>query len=254
MRRAAPPAFPSLLTAGRGVLPCYVGDGHPLLERLTPPIPELAAEYWIIVHRDLRRAACVWAYRDIQTLIASGAPIRGEAGIGYVLLPGYTLPPLMFTEEEIEAIVLGSRIVMESADARLVRTARDALAKITLVLPGDRAEAVPVVGLLSGPRRPIAPDGVDLALLRQAIRVERKIWITYSDEAGNRTDRRVWPISLTFFDRVRVLAAWCELRQGFRHFRTDRMLSLVETIERLPRPRRVLLKEWRQAEGLPDPD
>jgi predicted DNA-binding transcriptional regulator YafY len=193
-------------------------------------------------------------YRDIQTLVASGAPIRGEAGIGYVLLPGYTLPPLMFTDEEMEAIVLGSRIVVESADPRLVRAARDALAKITAVLPDNRAENVHALGLLSGPRRPIAPDGVDLALLRQAIRAERKIRIAYVDESGNQTERRVWPIALTFFDRVRLLAAWCELRQGFRHFRTDRMLSLVETTERLPRPRRVLLREWRQVEGLPDPD
>jgi predicted DNA-binding transcriptional regulator YafY len=218
-----------------------------LLRRHRRPVsgPDLARELSVSLRT---------IYRDIQTLIASGAPIRGEAGIGYVLLPGYTLPPLMFTDEEIEAVVLGSRIVVESADPRLARAARDALTKITSVLPENRAEIVPALGLLSGPRRPIAPDGVDLALLRQAIRAERKIWISYTDESGKQTDRRVWPISLTFFDRVRLLAAWCELRQGFRHFRTDRMLSLVETIERLPRPRRVLLKQWREAEGLPDPD
>jgi len=81
-----------------------------------------------------------------------------------------------------------------------------------------------------------------------------KIWITYTDESGKHTERRVWRISLTFFERVRLLAAWCELRQGFRHFRTDRMIALVKTTERLPRPRRSLLRERRQAEGLPDPD
>src|SRR5258708_37086651 len=144
-------------------------------------------------------------YRDIQTLIASGAPIEGEAGVGYVLLPGYTLPPLMFTDEEIEAIVLGSRMVAESDDARLRRAAGDALAKITAVLPASCADDLPALGLLSGPRHPIAPDGVDLAVLRQAIRTEWKIWITYTDESGNQTKRRVWPISLTFFERVRLL-------------------------------------------------
>src|SRR5205809_4610519 len=81
-------------------------------------------------------------YRDIQSLAAGGAPIEGEAGIGYILRPGYTLPPLMFTDEEIEAIVLGSRMVAASADAPLASTARDALAKITAVLPDGRAEDV----------------------------------------------------------------------------------------------------------------
>jgi len=193
-------------------------------------------------------------YRDISSLVANGAPIDGEAGVGYVLRPGYTLPPLMFNEEEVEAIVLGGRMVAASADPRLARAALDALSKIAAMLPGDRGESVPTLGLLSAPRQPIAPDGVDLALLRQAIRGERKVWISYRDEAGNRTERRVWPISLTFYDRVRVLAAWCELRDGFRHFRTDRVVDLTETPERFPRPRRTLMKEWRQATGLPEPD
>ncbi len=160
----------------------------------------------------------------------------------------------MFTDEEIEAIVLGSRMVVESADPRLRRTAGVALAKITAVLPDTLRDGVAELGLLSGPRPPIAPDGIDLGLLRQAIRTERKIWITYGDQAGNRTERRVWPIALTFFERVRLLAAWRELRQGFRHFRTDRMSALVETTDRLPRPRRSLLREWRKAEDLPEPD
>src|SRR5262249_4829185 len=158
------------------------------------------------------------------------------------------------TEDEIDAIVLGSQMVAESADPRLSRAAGDALAKITAVLPETRRDDVAAIGLRSGPRSPIAPDGVDLGLLRQAIRTERQSWITYLDEAGNRTERRVWPISLTFFERVRLLAAWCELRQGFRHFRTDRMSCLVETTERLPRPRRTLLREWRKAEGFSEPD
>jgi predicted DNA-binding transcriptional regulator YafY len=193
-------------------------------------------------------------YRDVQSLVARGAPIDGEAGVGYVLRAGYTLPPLMFTDEEIEAVVLGSRMVAGSADARLARAARDALAKVTAVLPEEKRDGVAALGLLVAPRLPLAPDGVDLALLRSAIRAEHKIWITYGDEAGQRTERRIWPIALTFYERTRLLAAWCELRGGFRHFRTDRIAALVPTAERYPRRRRVLMKEWRGAEGIADLD
>ena len=193
-------------------------------------------------------------YRDIRSLVATGAPIDGEAGVGYVLGAGYTLPPLMFTPEEIEAVVLGSRMVAAATDERLAHAARDALAKLTAVLPDDRRDEIAALGLLASPRKPLAPDGVDLALIRSAIRAERKVWITYGDAAGQRTERRVWPIALAFYERVRILAAWCELRQGFRHFRTDRIAGLVEMPERYPRRRRILMKEWRSAEGLPEPD
>ncbi|HWG81075.1 MAG TPA: YafY family protein [Stellaceae bacterium] len=193
-------------------------------------------------------------YRDIASLVATGAPIDGEAGVGFVLRDGYTLPPLMFSEEEIEALVLGSRMVAQSADRALARAARDALAKITAVLPGERRDEVASLGLISAPRNPSAPDGVELARLRAAIRAERKVWISYGDEAGNRTERRIWPIALTFYEKVRLLAAWCELRQGFRHFRADRIIALSETPERFPRRRRVLMREWRATEGLPELD
>jgi predicted DNA-binding transcriptional regulator YafY len=193
-------------------------------------------------------------YRDIQSLVAKGAPIDGEAGVGFVLRAGFTLPPLMFTEEEIEAVVLGSRMVAASTDEPLARAASNALAKITAVLPEDRRDEIASLGLLSAPRWPESPDGVDLARLRQAIRAERKVWIAYGDESGNHTERRVWPIALTFYERKRLLAAWCELRGGFRHFRTDRIAALTETEERYPRRRRILMKEWRSVQGVADPD
>jgi predicted DNA-binding transcriptional regulator YafY len=193
-------------------------------------------------------------YRDIRSLIASGAPIDGAAGVGYVLRAGYTLPPLMFSAEEVEAVVLGSRLVAQTADAPLARAARDALAKIAAVLPDERRDEVTGAGLLSGRRPLLAPDGVDLAVLRRAIRAERKLWIHYRDEAGRLTERRVWPIALTFFERVRLLAAWCELRQDFRHFRTDRIARLGETAEPLPRRRRALMKEWRETLGVAEPE
>jgi predicted DNA-binding transcriptional regulator YafY len=193
-------------------------------------------------------------YRDVQSLIATGARIDGEAGIGFVLRAGYTLPPLMFEAEEVEALVLGSRMAAESADEPLARAARNALAKIAAVLPEERRDEIESLGLLSAPRPPAAPDGVELAFIRKAIRAERKVLITYGDALGNHTERRIWPIALTFYDRKRLLAAWCELRQDYRHFRTDRIVTLTETAERLPKRRRVLMREWLELESVPQQD
>ncbi len=191
-------------------------------------------------------------YRDVQSLIEEGANIEGEAGVGYVLRPGFLLPPLMFSDDEIEALVLGSRWVAQRADRPLAAAAENALAKIKAVLPGDLRETADASGLLAGPGDPIAPDGVDLAPLRTAIRREHKIRIAYRDSAGGDTERVVWPIAIGFFDRVRVLAAWCELRAGYRHFRTDRISALTETGARYPKRRRALIREWRAAEGIPE--
>jgi predicted DNA-binding transcriptional regulator YafY len=191
-------------------------------------------------------------YRDIQTLIGQGATIDGEAGVGYVLRPGFVLPPLMFSDEELEALVLGSRFIAQRADQPLAAAARNAIAKIAAVLPEDLRDSVDGSGLLAGPGQPLAPDPIDLAAVRAAIRTERKVIIDYTDPKGNETTRTVWPIALGFFDRVRMLVAWCELRQDFRHFRTDRISTLRESRQRYPRRRRALMKEWRAVEGIPE--
>jgi predicted DNA-binding transcriptional regulator YafY len=192
-------------------------------------------------------------YRDMQTLIAQGAPIEGGAGIGYVLRPGFTLPPLMFSRDEIEALMLGSGMVARAADPALAKAAHNALAKITAVLPAVLGCEVDTSGLLAGPIRPSVVDRVDLAPLRSAIRREQKVWIAYQNRDGVATERRIWPISITFCARVRLLAAWCELRESYRHFRTDRIAGLAEVGERYPRRRGALIKEWREIEGLPEP-
>lgn len=189
-------------------------------------------------------------YRDIQTLIAKGAPIEGEAGVGYVLRSGFTLPPLMFSDQEIEAIVLGSRMVAARGDDTLAGAARNALAKIAAVMPESKQDNVAMLGLLVGASERVAATAVDLAGLRGAIRDEQRLRIAYEDEAGRRTERHIWPVAITLCERVRILAAWCELRDGFRHFRTDRIASLAETGEKYPRRRRALMKEWREIEGL----
>jgi predicted DNA-binding transcriptional regulator YafY len=190
-------------------------------------------------------------YRDIQTLIGQGASIDGEAGIGFVLRPGFVLPPLMFSDEELEALVLGSRLVAQRSDAPLARAAMNVIAKIAAVLPNDLRDGIDGTGLLAG----AGPDGeaepIDLAPIRAAIRAEQKLVLHYADAKGDRTRRTVWPIALGFFERVRVLAAWCELRQDFRHFRADRIITLRRTEQRYPRRRRALMKEWQEIEGIP---
>jgi predicted DNA-binding transcriptional regulator YafY len=185
-------------------------------------------------------------YRDLATLRAQGAGIDGEPGLGYVLRPGFLLPPLMFSEEELEALVLGGRWVARHGDPALAGAAENALARIGGVLPAPLRDLLEASTLLVGPAEPGAPDGVDPVLLREAIRGQTKVVLQYTDERGTSTERTVWPFALGFFERTRLLVAWCELRQGFRHFRTDRMTGVRATGERYPRNRRALLHEWRE--------
>ncbi|HYS89145.1 MAG TPA: YafY family protein [Bradyrhizobium sp.] len=191
-------------------------------------------------------------YRDIETLKAQGAHIDGEPGVGYVLRPGFMLPPLMFSEEEIEAIVLGSRWVADRADAALGAAARNALAKIAAVLPQDLKVSLDTSNLLVGPGNAVAAGDAELPTIRLAIRTERKLRIFYVDGRGRDSKRTIWPFALAFFDRVRVVVAWCEIREGFRHFRTDRISKVQFVDKRYPRRRQVLLKDWRATEGIPE--
>ena len=189
-------------------------------------------------------------YRDIDLLKAEGAHIDGEAGVGYVLRPGFMLPPMMFSEEEIEALVLGSRWVAERADERLGAAARNALAKIGAVLPPDLRDSLDASNLLIGPGERIAAGEAELPAIRDAIRAERKLRIAYQNAAGEASRRTVWPFALAFFDRVRVVLAWCEFRKDFRAFRADRIAALTVTEARYPRRRQALLKELRTKEGI----
>jgi predicted DNA-binding transcriptional regulator YafY len=189
-------------------------------------------------------------YRDIDTLNAQGAHIDGEPGVGYVLRPGFMLPPLMFSEEEIEAIVLGSRWVADRADPALSAAARIALAKIAAVLPQDLKTSLDTSSLLIGPGKAVAAGDTELPVIRAAIRREHKLRIRYLDGNARDSRRTIWPFALGFFDRVRVVVAWCELRDGFRHFRTDRISKVQVVDKRYPRRRQMLLKEWRASEGI----
>ncbi len=192
-------------------------------------------------------------YRDIATLQAQGADIEGEPGLGYVLRPGFTLPPLMFSADEIEAIVLGSRWVATRADdSRLSDSARQAMSKILAVLPAELRERAEATNLLVA-RIGLEPAQVDAGQIRLAIRNERKLIVRYGDSGGAETERTIWPFMIGFFEKVRVVAAWCEMRQDFRSFRVDRITTLTVSEERYPRRRAVLLKEWREREGIAPP-
>src|SRR3954454_15534966 len=138
-------------------------------------------------------------YRDVQTLIGLGAPIDGEAGIGYVLRPGFFLPPLMFSAEELEALVLGARWVEARPDAALAKAARAALGKIATASPEDLRDRINDTGLW--PVRTHWTDrdtGELLSLLREAMRTEKAVNIAYADENGNSSERAIWPIALAY--------------------------------------------------------
>ncbi|WEO64842.1 helix-turn-helix transcriptional regulator [Rhizobium rhizogenes] len=188
-------------------------------------------------------------YRDIASLQSQGAMIEGEPGIGYVLKPGFMLPPMMFSQDEIEALVLGSRWVARAADERLAAAGADALAKIAAVLPDDMRETVEQATLVVATRRALE-DKADLSLMRKAIRSERIVQLTYGDVNGTISTRRIWPFALGYFDEVRMVMGWCELRQDFRHFRADRIVDFAVLETRYPRRRVVLAKEWHKQQGM----
>jgi predicted DNA-binding transcriptional regulator YafY len=185
-------------------------------------------------------------YRDIASLQAQGAEIDGEAGVGYVLKPGFLLPPLMFRLDEIEALALGVRWVAGRADGKLADAALSARARIGEVLPPDLRGELEASALLVGPGTRIPDDAIAPALLRKSIRAERKLRLAYCNADGALTHRTVWPFALAFFDRARVLMCWCELRDDFRNFRTDRIQQVESLDARYPRRRQALFKEWSQ--------
>jgi len=190
-------------------------------------------------------------YRDVQTLRDQGAVIEGEAGVGYLLKPGFLLPPLMFTDEELEAITLGLRLSAEHGDEALGRAAAEVVAKLRAVLPKDLRALLESTGLLAGPARERPAEQVDLSEVRRALRRQRKAEIDYVDQRGAFSTRTIWPLAVGFFERARVVVAWCEQRQDFRSFRTDRIRRWLTLSADLPRARSVLLREWREREKIP---
>lgn len=164
-------------------------------------------------------------YRDIQDLVCSGVPIAGEAGLGYQLR-GYDLPPLMFTEEEIEALVLGARIVRRWADPALQRAADEALDKIETVLPERLKARVKDSALFALNFQRDDQATFTLGPLRQAVREHRKVRLRYERADGEHSERIVWPLCIAFVPPRWMLSGWCQLRGAFRNFRLDRIEQL----------------------------
>ena len=162
-------------------------------------------------------------YRDIVTLQATGVPIEGAAGLGYVMRSGYNLPPLMFSAEEIEAIAVGLSLIGRTADTDLLAAAAKVATKIRTVLPVEGTSPLVSPALLVSHWNEVPVTGGDYRLLRQTIREERKLSLHYADEQGRKSERIVLPVALVYYVDNALLAAWCELRGAFRHFRVDRI-------------------------------
>jgi len=185
-------------------------------------------------------------YRDIADLMGQRVPISGEAGIGYVLDRHYDMPPLMLTPDELEAAVLGAQWVAQRSDPALARAARDLIAKITTVVP-DRLRPIIAEPTVSTPPPQSSPaDMLNISQVREWIRVGRKLRIRYHDERRRESERTIWPLLIGYADAVRLLVAWCELRQEFRHFRTDRIVDATFLDEPYEVRRRILIARWKQ--------
>lgn len=183
-------------------------------------------------------------YRDVADLVAQRVPISGEAGLGYVLAAEYDMPPLMLTQVELEAIVLGAQWVAQRGDAILSPAATDVLAKIATAIPARLQPFVTAPSTAALPRLEPVREAVDPATLRNAIRSRRKLCLIYRAENGDETRRTIWPVVLGYSEATRILIGWCEARQGFRHFRTDRIAAAEVLDQPIPQARADLHRSW----------
>ena len=167
-------------------------------------------------------------YRDVQDLMLSGVPIEGEAGVGYMLRAGFHLPPLMFSPEEMEALVTGARLVKSWAGEELAEAAQQAIAKIEHVLPPKLKQEIGDTRLFAPGFHAYSRHTVQMDALRAAINKRQVLKISYLKEDGQASEREVWPLGLFFWGAVWTLAAWCEMRNDYRNFRIDRIQRLME--------------------------
>jgi predicted DNA-binding transcriptional regulator YafY len=187
-------------------------------------------------------------WRDMATLIASGLPVEGERGVGYILREPITMPPLTLTPDEVQALTLGLQLVSRGADPSLTRAAESLLGKVSAVLPARLLEG-------AGQETWVFPGDEALAAarhlpaLRRAIRLHERVVIDYVDGEGATSDRPVRPLLLEFWGRVWTLAAWCEARGDFRSFRVDRIGELHPTGEPFPDDPGTTLADWRRLQG-----
>ncbi|MEQ8692986.1 MAG: YafY family protein [Pseudomonadales bacterium] len=164
-------------------------------------------------------------YRDIQNLMTSGVPIDGEAGVGYRLHRGYQVPPMMFDQDEIQALIFGAQVAKRWGDTHMAEAAERILDKVDAVLPENLRPALAsrtlVVPEMASYQTPATTE--KLGAVRDAINERRRLYLSYSDAQGEPTERIVWPLTLLYWGYSWAVGAWCELRQDFRNFRVDRI-------------------------------
>ena len=191
-------------------------------------------------------------YRDVATLMAMRVPIDGEAGVGYIMRSGYDLPPLMLDREEVEAVAVGVQLLNRTGDRDLQSAARRVAAKIAGVLPEPRGDEMDdgrfVVSDFG------TPAAANMGMLRSAVRESRRLSLLYRDGQGQLTERTCLPIAVIYYTEVTVLAAWCELRNDFRHFRADRILECHESGDSFADSAPQLRRDWHSRQGLADRD
>lgn len=183
-------------------------------------------------------------YRDIATLQARRIPIEGEPGLGYLLRKGFDLPPLMFTMEEIEAITVGANLVHRIRDPKLQEAAESVLSKLQHTVPKELRSYLASPRFYVSEGDTVRPEGIELLDVRNAIRACRKIAITYIDEQQRRSRRTIWPIATVYYVDVTLIAAWCELRGDYRHFRADRIMQSEVLDERFATDSSRMMAEW----------
>jgi predicted DNA-binding transcriptional regulator YafY len=183
-------------------------------------------------------------YRDIATLQARRVPIEGEAGVGYVLRKSFDLPPLNFTIDEIEAIAVGARLVHRLKDPNLQQAAQSVLAKVTVAVPERLRPHIADAPIYVSPGITPEAAGADVAEIRAAIRDSAKLYISYNDLSGRRTNRTIWPIAMAYYVDVTLIGAWCELRADYRNFRVERIASSRVLDEHFDQDNGRLFREW----------
>ncbi len=190
-------------------------------------------------------------YRDIATLQARRIPIEGEPGLGYFLRKGFDLPPLMFTIEEVEAITVGANLVQRIRDPKLQEAAQSVLNKLQHTVPSELRSYLASPRFYVSEGDTVRPDGIALVDVRNAIRGCRKISITYVDEQQRQSCRTIWPIATVYYVDVTLIAAWCELRQDYRHFRVDRIIQSELLSEQFSGDSSRMMTEWMAMRSAP---
>jgi predicted DNA-binding transcriptional regulator YafY len=183
-------------------------------------------------------------YRDIASLQASRVPIEGAAGLGYMLRQGFDLPPLMFTRDEIEAILVGTRLIKRTGDPGLQAAAEGVLSKLSVALPPHLRDHLDLAPVYVSPAGAVTPQQADLNDIRTAIRDRRKLRLSYVDAEGQATDRVVLPLAIAYFVEATLLCGWCELRQGQRNFRLDRIREMALLEDSFAADHARLMAEW----------